>query len=162
MIWFFVGLIFIIFCFSFVMLFGAPYLPTLSPQIEAAFKLLDLKKNNTILELGSGDGKVLIAAAKQGYNAIGFELNPILFLLSYVRTMRYRKKVKLHLGNFWRVALPEADGIFVFLIDKKMETLDKKLKLYKYKPLKVASFAFKIPNKKIIKTLKGVNLYEYR
>jgi hypothetical protein len=50
----------------------------------------------------------------------------------------------------------------VFLIDKKMETLDKKLKLYKYKPLKVASFAFKIPNKKIIKTLKGVNLYEYR
>ena len=144
------------------MLFGAPYLPTLSPQIEAAFKLLDLKKNNTILELGSGDGKVLIAAAKQGYNAIGFELNPILFLLSYVRTMRYRKKVKLHLGNFWRVALPEADGIFVFLIDKKMETLDKKLKLYKYKPLKVASFAFKIPNKKIIKTLKGVNLYEYR
>ena len=41
----------VILCFCAVILFGAPYLPTLSKQKEAALDLLDLKKGQTLLEL---------------------------------------------------------------------------------------------------------------
>jgi ribosomal protein L11 methylase PrmA len=64
--------------FGFVVAFGAPYLPTLRPQITMALDMLDLKKGQTLLELGSGDGRVMMAAAERGWNVIGYELNPLL------------------------------------------------------------------------------------
>jgi SAM-dependent methyltransferase len=72
--------------FAAVIFFGAPYLPTLRPQIQAAFALLELKPGQTLLELGCGDGKVLVAAAEAGYKAVGIELNPILALVAWART----------------------------------------------------------------------------
>ncbi len=151
----------LIFSFSFVILFGAPYLPTLTPQVNIAFDLLNLNKGDTLLELGSGDGKILLAAAKKGYNVIGYELNPLLYAYSILRTLRYKKQVKIYLGNFWAVEWPKADGIFIFLITKHMKKLDNKLETYKYMPIKIASFAFPIPDKEYIKKKGGVYLYKY-
>jgi phospholipid N-methyltransferase len=54
----------IVSCFGFVLLRGAPYLPTLSKQVGTALNMIDLERGDTILELGCGDGKVLIAAAE--------------------------------------------------------------------------------------------------
>ncbi len=51
-----IGLV-VIGCFSFVLLFGAPYLPTLKKQIRTTFKLAELSKGDTIIELGCGDGR---------------------------------------------------------------------------------------------------------
>lgn len=152
----------VVLCFAVVLLFGAPYLPTLKPQIEAALDLADLKKGQTILELGCGDGRVLIAAAKRGVNAIGYELNPLLAFLAWVRTRRYRKKVKVIWADFWRQSWPEADAIFVFLLDRYMEKLNNKCVQYPKKPLKLVSFAFKIKSKKSDKTKSGIYLYLYK
>ena len=38
-------------------LFGPPYLPTLAPNLKTALDLLDLKSGQTVLDLGSGDGR---------------------------------------------------------------------------------------------------------
>ena len=59
--------------FGFVIFFGAPYLPTTTRQIEAALKLLKLKKGEHLLELGAGDGSVALAALKK----IKFNANEI-------------------------------------------------------------------------------------
>jgi hypothetical protein len=99
---------FIVFCFVFVLLFGAPFLPTLKPQIIIALDLLDLKPGDTLLELGSGDGRVLVAAARRGLNVVGYELNPIMALISWLHTRRYRRQVKVVWGNFWRTPWPPA------------------------------------------------------
>ncbi|MEI7674349.1 MAG: hypothetical protein WCI60_01270 [bacterium] len=157
-------IIFIIlaFCFGFVILFGPPYLPTLKPQIESAFELLDLKPGQTIIELGSGDGKVLIYAAKKGFKVIGYELNPLLYFLSLIRTYKYRKDVKIYCANFWQVDWPKSDAIFTFLLNRQMLKLDKRINSNAHKPIKLASFAFKIPGKKIHKEKNGVFLYEYK
>src|SRR3982751_238116 len=101
MIWLVVATVVIIVCFAGVLLFGAPYLPTLKPQIQTALKLADLKSGQTLLELGCGDGKVLIAAAQRGLHVVGYELNPLLFLVAWLRTRRYRKQVRVVWGNFW-------------------------------------------------------------
>lgn len=88
----------VLLAFGFVLLFGAPYVPTLAVQQQKALRLLNLKKGETLLELGCGDGRVLLAAAKQGVYGIGYELNPILFVVAKIVTWRYRKHVKVVLG----------------------------------------------------------------
>lgn len=148
--------------FGAVVFFGAPYLPTLSPQKNAVLKLLDLKPGQTLLELGSGDGRILLAAAQQGINSIGYELNPLLVLYSYIHTRRYRKKVRIIWGNYWHYSWPAADGIYVFLLDKYMQRLDKKIIRECNQPTKLVSFAFRIPGRVPIKKTKGLFLYEYR
>ena len=130
MIWLATGLLLILLCFAFVLLFGAPYVPTLNPQVRAALELANLKPGETLLELGCGDGKVLIAAAHVGVHAVGYELNPILALIAWVRTRRFRREVRVVWGNFWRKEWPAADGIFTFLLPKYMAKLDKKIKEY--------------------------------
>lgn len=157
--WIIAGLLCCLAAFAAVVLFGAPYLPTLRPQIVAAFELLALKPGQTLFELGCGDGKVLIAAAEAGYKAIGIELNPLLVIVARLRTHKYRANVQVRWGNYWRMSWPEADGVFVFLLDRFMPKLDERMQQYK-KPL--ASVTFKIPGKKIAKEYDGVFLYLYR
>jgi hypothetical protein len=148
-------------CFGGVLIFGAPYLPTLSPQVKAALELADLKSGQTLIELGSGDGKVLIAAAEQGIKAIGYELNPLLVIISWARTRRYRSLVSVKWRNFWGTTLPESDAVFVFLLDRFMERLDHKLEDSAHKPIKLISFAFRVPGKAIDQEKHGVYLYLY-
>ncbi|MBP7857883.1 MAG: hypothetical protein WAW63_05360 [Candidatus Saccharimonadales bacterium] len=145
--------------FAVVIFYGAPYLPTLRPQIQTAFELLQLKPGQTLLELGSGDGKVLVAAAEAGYNAVGIELNPLLALVSWLRTRRYGNQVRVVWGNYWQLGWPDADGVFVFLLDSYMSKLDKKMIQYR-KP--IVSVAFRIPNRSVKAQKNGVFLYVYR
>ncbi len=151
----------IILAFGHVLLFGAPYLPTLKKQMEMALDLLDLKPGQTVLELGCGDGRVLIAAAKRGLNAIGYELNPLLALIAWLRAWRWRGQVRVVWGNYWTANWQPANGIFVFLLGKYMKKLDKKIVQYNHKPVKLVSFAFKIPGKPIAKKQQGLYLYRY-
>lgn len=151
----------IVLLFGFVLLFGAPYLPTLKKQTEGALDLLELKKGQTLLELGCGDGRILRAAARRGLYAVGYELNPLLVLIAWLHTMRYRQFVRVKWANYWGKTWPPADGIFVFLLNKYMAKLDKKITQECSKPVKVVSFAFKIPGRKIQATKDGLYLYTY-
>ena len=152
----------VILLFGLVLLFGAPYLPTLRPQIDAAFKLLDLKNGEHLLELGCGDGRVLIAAAQRGYRVTGYELNPLLVALCRIRTWKYRKQVRVVWGNFCAKKLPSADGIFVFLLPKYMNKLDKKITQEFGKPVKLVSYAFSIEDQKATQEDSGLYLYTYK
>jgi SAM-dependent methyltransferase len=152
----------VVLCFGYVVVFGAPYVPTMRRQVEAAFELLDLQPGQHLVELGCGDGKLLIAAAKRGIYVTGYELNPLLVTLCWLRTRRYRKFVKVRLADFWRTDWPQADAVFGFILPKLMSKLDRKIVTEHRLPLKVASFAFAIPDKTPLKTKDGVFLYEYK
>lgn len=151
----------IVLCFAAVLLFGAPYLPTLKQQQQTALSLLNLKAGQTLLDLGCGDGRILLAAAKEGIYGVGYELNPLLFLVAKVVTWRYRKLVKIYLADFWQIDWPNTDGIYVFLLKKYMVKLNNKIVQNNGKNLKVVSYAFEIPDKKIIKKLGAMYLYYY-
>lgn len=160
MIAIFILVLLVMLLFGFVLLFGAPYLPTLKHQQQAALDLLDLKPGQILLELGSGDGRMLVAAAQRGIRAIGYELNPLLALYSWLVTRRYRHLVTVKWANFWRVKLPAADGIYVFLLDKYMAKLYTKIIQEISSSIKLVSFAFKVPGVKHIKEKSGLYLYE--
>lgn len=162
MIWLLAVGFILLFCFTFVLLFGAPYVPTLNPQVRAALELANVKPGQTLLELGCGDGKVLVAAAQVGIKAVGYELNPVLALVAWLRTRRFKGDVKVVWGDFWRKSWPEAEAIFVFLLDRYMEKLDKKIIQDSRKPVALVSFAFKVPNREADAEKNGVYLYEYK
>jgi len=149
------------FVFVFVIIFGAPYVPTLASQRQIALDLLDLKKGQTLYELGSGDGSLLVEAASRGLNAVGYELNPILVLISRWRGRKYPGQIKVVWSNFWHANLADADGIFIFQMDKSMKNLEAKIKAEKKGRIKIASHAFKIPGKKPVAKQYGVFLYKY-
>ncbi len=158
MVFVFAVLLVLALTFGGVLLRGAPYVPTLNKQAEAALQLLDLKPGQALLELGSGDGKVLILAARANLNVVGIELNPFLVIISWLRTRRYRKQVRIVWGDFWRVEWPECDGVFAFLLDRFMPKLDVRMQQVQ-KPL--VSFAFRIPGRAPDAEQSDVYLYKY-
>jgi len=159
--WLLILLAALVAAFGGVLLFGAPYLPTMRPQVKAALDLADLKPGQHLLELGCGDGRVLVAAAKRGLQVTGFELNPWLAGLAWLRTRRYRRQVRVVWGNLWRRDWPPAEAVFTFLLPKYMPKLDAQIRAYRHKPLKLVSFAFQVPNKKPRAQKDGVYLYHY-
>lgn len=158
----FLVLVLILLSFGLVVLIGAPYLPTLKTQQEAALDLLELKPGQTVLDLGSGDGRFLLAAAKRGYKAVGIEANPILVLVTLIITAKYRSQVTVKWGNIWAGKWPAADGIYVFLHTRFMHRLHNKIiQDYKGKKLIVVSYAFKITDKKPTKEEGALYVYKY-
>ena len=151
----------IVFCFSFVLFFGAPYLPTMKKQSSIALDLLDLKKGDVFYELGCGDGRVLLLAEERGAKAVGYELNPIIYLFAKARTYKKRKNISVRFGNFWSADLSDADKVYVFLLNKYMDRLNSKLKTELKPGSLLASFAFEIPNKKHIQEKEAIFLYRY-
>src|SRR5271155_2268377 len=64
----------------------APYFPTPEKIVDQMLKLGELKAGETMFDLGSGDGRIVIdAARKYKANAIGVELNDALYKQSMDR-----------------------------------------------------------------------------
>jgi SAM-dependent methyltransferase len=152
----------VVLSFAVSVLFGPPYVPTLTPNLETALDMLDLQPGQTLLDLGSGDGKVLIAAAERGWNAVGIEVSPFLVLLARLRTAKYRGRVRVIWGNYFTVQWPDADGVFGFILQRQMRRMDERMRIWHTRPVRLASFAFTIPGKKPVSERAGVYLYEYK
>lgn len=101
----------IIFLFGFVAFRGAPYVPSKKGDVARALsELYPVGEADTLVDIGSGDGLVLREAARRGARAIGYELNPILFVLSR-RLSRGNPAVTVYLADFWRVQLPQTTTV---------------------------------------------------
>jgi SAM-dependent methyltransferase len=140
---------------------GAPYVPILRRERTALFDLADLQPGQTILDLGSGDGRLLRAAAARGIRAIGYEINPLLVLISWIVCWRYRHLVQIKLANMWQAKLPPADAIYIFLLDRYMVRLDQKLTAEITRPTKVISHVFEIPGRTPVKQSAMTRIYLY-
>src|SRR5690242_5550229 len=54
-----------------------PYVPTTEEAVKAMLKLADVKTSDIVYDLGCGDGRIVIAAAKeQGAHGVGIDINP--------------------------------------------------------------------------------------
>ncbi len=140
---------------------GAPYVPILRRDYGPLLELAQLKPGQTLIDLGSGDGRLLREAAKRGVRAIGYEINPVLYAISLVVCWRYRGLVRIRLGDFWHAKLPAADIIYVFLLDRYMSRLDRKLSNELSHPTTVVSFVFEIPGRAAVRSSRNTFVYDY-
>lgn len=163
---FIIGLAVVVFLtFGLTLLRGAPYVPAHRKDVEAALDELALQPGNVIVDLGSGDGTVLLAAAKRGLVAYGYEINPILCLVAWMRCRRYGKQIKILWRDFWFSNLPpETQAIFIFAAGPFMKGLASKfskLTLRHSWPFYVASYGFSLPQAVPIHVVSGVYIYRY-
>ena len=126
--------------------------------------MIEMAGNNTnqkIVDIGSGDGKIVIAFAKKGFRVTGIEINPLLAFFSKFKVFKLglSNKVKIQNKSFWDTDFSNFDVITVFGISFIMKDLEKKL-LKELKPgTKVISNKFTFPNWKHTKEKNGVYLY---
>lgn len=53
-----------------------PFVPSPQSVVDKMIDLAGVKKGDVVYDLGSGDGRIVIAAAKRGARAVGFEIDP--------------------------------------------------------------------------------------
>jgi len=55
-----------------------PFVPTSVEAVQAMLKLADVKKSDVVYDLGCGDGRIVVAAAKDfGAHGVGIDINPV-------------------------------------------------------------------------------------
>lgn len=155
-------LLYVIYILLYSMILGAPYAATRDIKMKIMLDMLRFKKGDNFVDLGSGDGRFVIEAARRGTEAHGYEMNPILVLISKrnIAKANLSDKAKIHWKSYWSVDLEKYNKIAVFGIKHIMPSLEKKLKKELRKESLVASNHFKFPNWKI--TEKKENLFLYK
>lgn len=158
-------LAFLIVCFGFVVFRGAPYVPSQKRQIARAFtELYPLDEDDVLVDIGSGDGVVLREAARRGATAIGYELNPILVMISRLLS-RNQPNVAIYLADFWFVDLPPATTVvYTFGESRDIEKMAQKVAneaVRMHKPIAFISYGFAVPGLTHDKKVGPYFLYEF-
>lgn len=138
-----------------------PYVGAGKKRILKMFKLAQIKKGETVVDLGSGDGRLLIVSAQLGARAIGYEVNPLLVLLSKLKAYLKSQtdKVEVKKENLWKANLKEADVIFVYALRKTMPKFEKFVYQNAKKGTRVIVNTNPFPAKKPQKSEDGIFLY---
>lgn len=147
--------------FGLIVVTGAPYVPTKQRDLAEIFHRLKLKPGATVVDMGSGDGRVLLVAAQQGYRAIGYELNPFLWLVTKFRLRRYLSKTQVNLHSLWQADLTQASAVFIFTAQPFVKRLDKKFSKELRPGAYVISYGFKLPSRKAQKKIGAALVYQF-
>src|SRR3990167_3267249 len=123
----FLFLLIILFSFFFAIdvFLDLPYVATKKEKVGTIIKLANIKRGETVIDLGSGDGRLLFAAAQKGAKAIGYEVNPYLVLFTKVKAKILREnRVVVKKQSLWQADLKKANVIFVYGRGKTMKRFE--------------------------------------
>jgi hypothetical protein len=104
-------------------MYGLPSRPTQPDRIRRALKLANLQRDELLYDLGAGDGRVLLIAAKEfEAKATGIEAGPVQCLLVWTRivTSGLKDRVGIKLGNFYKSDLTQADVVFIYATSQEL------------------------------------------
>jgi len=108
---------------------GAIFYPSSAEKCLLLAELSDAGPGKRAADLGAGDGRVVIALARRGAEAHGFEINPLLVLLARwnVRRAGLTGKAFIHCASFWRADLSAFDSLTLFQGSTVMRHLEAKV-----------------------------------
>ena len=119
------------------------WVPTPDEVVEKMLDMAQVTDKDTVVDLGSGDGKIAIAAARRGAKARGVEFNPDMVALSKRNANAARVKVDFRQGDIFKTDFRDADVVTLYLLPD----LNVKLRptLLKMKPgTRVTSHSFQM------------------
>lgn len=97
-----------------------PFVPTPQPVVDRMLSLADVKKNDVLYDLGSGDGRIVITAAKRyGTQGIGIDLDPVRIeeARNNARKAGVDRQVKFVAGDLFKADLSNATVVTLYLLD---------------------------------------------
>lgn len=146
----------------------APFVQT---PLEVAKKMLELSQirpDETLYDLGCGDGRLIILAAKDvGAKAIGIELRDDLIerAKTEIKRLNLESRVKIVQGNFFDFNISDANVVTLYLTSSANERLRPKMEEELKRGARVVSHDFKILSWKpdmVYDELLGHTIYRYR
>ena len=150
-------------CMIFAQIFGAPTVYSSQKAIIDTLKLADLKKDELLIDLGCGNARVLILAAKKfGVNGVGIDRSPYCFLRSKLNVFLsgQNKKIRIVFGDFKKIEkdVARADVVYLYLLNSVNHKIENWLFKKTKDKVRIVSLAFSfnkhLPKKSIFtKTL---------
>ena len=110
--------------------FSAPYEATPMPVVNAMLKLASVGPDDFLIDLGSGDGRIVITAAKMfGGRGFGVELNEKLVDLSkkYAKQEKVSDRTAFYVRDLFKTDLSKADVVTMYLLQEANLELRPKL-----------------------------------
>src|SRR5215469_3775729 len=135
-----------------------PPIPTPQFVVEKMLDAGHVKPGDTVYDLGSGDGRIVITAAqKYGAKAVGVELRPDLCdkARERIRAAGLESRVQMVQGDALRIDLSPADVVTMFFLTSSNVLLKPNLEKYLKPGARVVSNQFPIKGWKAAETVKG-------
>lgn len=147
-----------------------PYVPASDAQVNNVLAALKTLRAKSLIDLGSGDGRIVIAAVQQQLqyhrdqtshdtlvplHGTGAELNPWLVLWSRFSAWRsgVSARTKFLTADLWTLDLKRYDGVVIFGVQEMMAPLEQKLKVELPAEGAVIACRFPLPNSRPTATL---------
>ena len=116
----------------------AGFITTWPETVDGMLKLAQVNRNDLVYDLGCGDGRIVIAAAKNyGARGVGIDLNPkrIEEANANAKAAEVENLVQFRLGNFYKVDFSDATVVALYL----PQTINYELRPILWKQLKIGS-----------------------
>jgi precorrin-6B methylase 2 len=146
-------------------LIGAIYVPTPHNIVTKMLEMAEVKENDILYDLGSGDGRIIIKAAdKYKAKAIGIEADPLRVLWSRtnIRFKELQDKVSVVWSNFFKTDLSEATVVSIYqgqgINNKLIDKFEKELE----PGTRIVSYSFTFDGWEPIKEESDSKIYLYK
>jgi SAM-dependent methyltransferase len=127
---------------------GAPWEPTPLKRARRMLELAEVQPGETVYDLGCGDGRLIVLAAREfGARAVGVEIEALRYLWcqALITALGLRGQVRVIRGNFFDQRLDEADVVVGFLLKPTNQRLGPKLLEELGPGARVVSYEFPYP-----------------
>jgi precorrin-6B methylase 2 len=136
-----------------------PFVPTREEVIDLVLKALDLREGDVLYDLGCGDGRIPVEAAKRYpiKKAVCVEIREDLVERARERAKRegVEDRVEIIRGDFFRVPIKDATAVYMYLLTSVNEQLKPKLERELREGARVVTLDFQIPGWKPVRTIGG-------
>ena len=141
---------------------GAPWVPTSMGMVHKMLKLAEVGSDDIVYDLGCGDGRTVITAARHyGARAVGVEIDPLRYLWCQlvIAVLGLRKRVKIVYGNLFAQDLSDATVVTCYLLPDTNNKLEEKLKQDLRIGARVVSNTFTFPGMQSVRQDGDARLY---
>ena len=144
--------------------FGAPWVPTSYKTIKKMLRLAEVKPGDKVYDLGCCYGRILVEAARSfGARSVGIEIDPIRFLYAKAKVLLLglSTRVKVLMGNFFKINISEADVVTIYLLQETNVRLIDKFARELRPGTRIVSNTFTLPGFKLINFDKKLKVFVY-
>ena len=106
------------------------WVPTSPEVVEKMLDLAQVTADDFVIDLGSGDGRMVIAAAKRGARALGVEFNPEMVKLAQQRASEagVADRATFVEGDMYEADISKATVLALFLLPENLRRLEPKFR----------------------------------